>query len=209
MIDRSLTKQNQEGNTFRPYHIWMNEISTIFTVLNITEIGLATNHWLTLVREGEVYSFNGALFVWSSKGGVRNKPLPDETAVYKRPDRAKSSNARIRRRMPRRINWQRHSGNCWASHNWCNVWVRMARKPLLLTSWQEKKGWVVFFPLSPSIAKGFETGFQFASLSPARFELRVVGRPLQFASSCPAKKVKGSRQQVGGRCRTALIHAIP
>jgi len=54
--------------------------------------------------------------------------------------RAKSSNALGATRMPRisRINWQRHSGNCWASHNWCNVclsvWVRMARKPLLLTS---------------------------------------------------------------------------
>ena len=28
---------------------------------------------LTLVQEGEVDSFNGAIFVWSSKGGVRNK----------------------------------------------------------------------------------------------------------------------------------------
>jgi hypothetical protein len=28
---------------------------------------------------------------------------------------------------------------------------------------------VVFFPLSPSIAKGFEVGFQFTSLSPTRF----------------------------------------
>lgn len=43
--------------------------------------------------------------------------------------------------------------------------------------------------------------------SPARFELRVVGRPSRFASSRPAKKVKGSGQRVGGRCRTAwLIH---
>jgi len=50
----------------------------------------------------------------------------------------------------------------------------------------------------------FEAGFQFASLSPARFELRVVGRLSQFASSRPAKKrVKGSGQQVGGHCRTA------
>jgi len=49
----------------------------------------------------------------------------------------------------------------------------------------------------------FEAGFQFASLSPARFELRVVGRLSQFASSLPAKRVKGSGQQVGGHCRTA------
>lgn len=59
--------------------------------------------------------------------------------------------------------------------------------------------------IEPSIAKGFEAGFQLASLSPARFELRVVGRLSQFASSRPAKKVKGSGQRVGGHCRTAWL----
>ena len=43
---------------------------------------------------------SGALFVWSSKEGVRNKPPSDETAVYNKQSdpghRAKSSNARIR-----------------------------------------------------------------------------------------------------------------
>nr|GEY68723.1 hypothetical protein [Tanacetum cinerariifolium] len=49
--------------------------------------------------------------------------------------------------------------------------------------------WRAFFPVFNS--------------SPARFELHVVGRPSRFASSRPAKKVKGSGQRVGGRCRTA------
>nr|GEZ20581.1 hypothetical protein [Tanacetum cinerariifolium] len=39
--------------------------------------------------------------------------------------------------------------------------------------------------------------------SPARFELSVVGRPSRFASSRPAKKVKGSGQRVRGHYRTA------
>ncbi|KAI3478934.1 hypothetical protein L1887_59078 [Cichorium endivia] len=51
-----------------------------------------------------------------------------------------------------------------------------------------------------SISRAF---FPVFNSSPARFELRVVGRPSRFASSRPAKKVKGSGQRVGGRCRTA------
>lgn len=77
------------------------------------------------------------------------------------------------------------------------------RAPFKSADKERKKGFVVFFPLSPLIAMVFEACFQFASLSPARFELCVVGRPSRFASSRPAKKVKGSGQQVGGRCRTA------
>ncbi|GMH07469.1 hypothetical protein Nepgr_009309 [Nepenthes gracilis] len=82
------------------------------------------------------------------------------------------------------------------------VW-QYTEAPFKSADKERKKGFVLFFPLSPSIAKGFEAGFQFASLSPARFELRVVGRLSQFASSRPAKKVKGSGQRVGGHCRTA------
>jgi hypothetical protein len=35
---------------------------------------------------------------------------------------------------------------------------------------------VVFFPLSPSIANGFKAGFQFADLSPTRFETSRGGK---------------------------------
>ncbi|KAI3477058.1 hypothetical protein L1887_47288 [Cichorium endivia] len=55
-----------------------------------------------------------------------------------------------------------------------------------------------------SISRAF---FPVFNSSPARFELRVVGRPSRFASSRPAKKVKGSGQRVGGRCRTAIAYS--
>ncbi|KAI3485779.1 hypothetical protein L1887_50844 [Cichorium endivia] len=59
-------------------------------------------------------------------------------------------------------------------------------------------------PLTDSVAGLF---FPVFNSSPARFELRVVGRPSRFASSRPAKKVKGSGQRVGGRCRTAIAYS--
>lgn len=78
---------NRKRSPFLPLFVFF---SPLFPFLNITEIGFSPN----LVREG---SFNGALFVWSSKGGLRNKPPPDETAVYKRATRD------IERRAPMRV----------------------------------------------------------------------------------------------------------
>ncbi|KAI3481974.1 hypothetical protein L1887_55396 [Cichorium endivia] len=70
---------------------------------------------------------------------------------------------------------------------------------------ERKKAFVVFssrFHLR--LRRAF---FPVFNSSPARFELRVVGRPSRFASSRPAKKVKGSGQRVGGRCRTAIAYS--
>lgn len=90
---------------------------------------------------------------------------------------------------------------------WSNVWVRMAVHWEHLSSRLKKKEKRLSSSFSRFHLRLRRAFFPVFNSSPARFELRVVGRPSRFASSRPAKKVKGSGQRVGGRCRTAwLIH---
>jgi hypothetical protein len=52
---------------------------------------------------------------------------------------------------------------------------------------------VVFFPLSPSIANGFEAGFQFADLSPARFGTSRGGKAFTIHIFPSSNESEGER----------------
>lgn len=91
---------------------------------------------------------------------------------------------------------------------WSNVWVRMAVHWEHLSSrLTKKKGFRRLFPAFTCDCEGIWGRFSIRFSLSGEVWLRVVGRPSLFASSRPAKKVKGRGQRVGGRCRTAwLIH---
>ncbi|KAE8100321.1 hypothetical protein FH972_018229 [Carpinus fangiana] len=52
---------------------------------------------------------------------------------------------------------------------------------------------VVFFPLSPSIANGFEAGFQFVDLSPARFGTSRGGKAFTIRIFPSSNESEGER----------------